>query len=203
MLNDATCFKKIFIVTGYTNLRSGIDRLADTIRSYLGEDAIEADTLYLFCGRRTDRIKGLVWENDGYLLLYKRLEAGQFQWPRTESEVRSITEQQFRWLMEGLTTHPKKQVKRLKKAPDYTLYLLCITLKFQSAFQVGKVHFLFCFSLYSGSQDCSIQRNKRCFSKKRGIPFLVADMAPVNENLIVILTKRRIRKIRQKCCLLL
>ena len=87
MLNDATCFKKIFIVTGYTDLRSGIDRLADTIRSYLGEDAIEADTLYLFCGRRTDRIKGLVWENDGYLLLYKRLEAGQFQWPRTESEV--------------------------------------------------------------------------------------------------------------------
>ena len=83
MLNDATCFKKIFIVTGYTDLRSGIDRLADTIRSYLGEDAIEADTLYLFCGRRTDRIKGLVWENDGYLLLYKRLEAGQFQWPRT------------------------------------------------------------------------------------------------------------------------
>ena len=84
MLNDATCFKKIFIVTGYTDLRSGIDRLADTVRSYLGEDAIEPDTLYLFCGRRTDRIKGLVWENDGYLLLYKRLEAGKFQWPRTK-----------------------------------------------------------------------------------------------------------------------
>lgn len=118
MLNDATCFKKIFIVTGYTDLRSGIDRLADTVRSYLGEDAIEPDTLYLFCGRRTDRIKGLVWENDGYLLLYKRLEAGKFQWPSTESEVRSITSQQFRWLMEGLTTLSKKQVKRLKKAPD-------------------------------------------------------------------------------------
>ena len=113
--------EKIFIVTGYTDLRSGIDRLAYTVRSYLGEDAIEPDTLYLFCGRRTDRIKGLVWENDGYLLLYKRLEAGKFQWPRTESEVRSITSQQFRWLIEGLTTLPKKQVKRLKKAPDYTV----------------------------------------------------------------------------------
>lgn len=107
MLNDATCFKKIFIVTGYTDLRSGIDRLADTVRSYLGEDAIEPDTLYLFCGHRTDRIKGLVWENDSYLLLYKRLEAGKFQWPRTESEVRSITSQQFRWLMEGYTVNHK------------------------------------------------------------------------------------------------
>lgn len=38
MLNNATCFKKIFIVTGYTDLRSGIDCLADTIRSYLGEE---------------------------------------------------------------------------------------------------------------------------------------------------------------------
>ena len=105
----ATCFKKIFIVTGYTDLRSGIDRLADTIRSYLGEDAIEADTLYLFVEGEHAGSKGLVWENDGYLLLYKRLEAGQFQWPMTESEVRSITEQQFRWLMEGLTTHPKSR----------------------------------------------------------------------------------------------
>ena len=61
----ATCFKKIFIVTGYTDLRSGIDRLADTVCSYLGGNAIEPDTLYLICGRRTDRIKGLVWENDG------------------------------------------------------------------------------------------------------------------------------------------
>ena len=120
MSNDATCFKKIFIVTGYTDLRSGIDRLADTVCSYLGGNAIEPDTLYLFCGRRTDRIKGLVWKIDGSCF-DKRLEAGKFQWPRTESEVRSITSQQFRWLMEGLTTLPKKQVKRLKKAPDYTV----------------------------------------------------------------------------------
>lgn len=85
------------------------------------EEVVKLDKQYISEWTMGLDIKGLVWENDGYLLLYKRLEAGQFQWPRTESEVRSITEQQFRWLMEGLTTHPKKQVKRLKKAPDYTL----------------------------------------------------------------------------------
>ena len=58
MLNDAACFKKIFIVTEYTDLRSGIDRLADTIRSYLGEDAIEADTLYLFVEGEQTESKG-------------------------------------------------------------------------------------------------------------------------------------------------
>lgn len=79
MLNDATCFKQVYIVTGYTDLRSGIDRLAALVRSHFGDNPIEPDPIYLFCGRRTDRIKGLVWENDGYLLLYKRLEAGKFQ----------------------------------------------------------------------------------------------------------------------------
>jgi len=118
MLNDATCFKSIYIVTGYTDLRSGIDTLASIVESKLGSRPFVPDTLYLFCGRRTDRIKGLVWESDGHLLLYKRLEQGNFQWPRSESEVRSLTQQQFRWLMEGLTVTPKKSVTHVAP-PEY------------------------------------------------------------------------------------
>lgn len=53
MLNDATCFKNIFIVTGYTDLRFGLDSLAAIIESKLGKNSIEPDTLYMFCGRRT------------------------------------------------------------------------------------------------------------------------------------------------------
>ena len=59
----------------------------------------------------------MVWEGDGWLLLYKRLENGNFQWPRNESEVKELTMQQFRWLMEGLTVEPKKVVKQVK--PEY------------------------------------------------------------------------------------
>lgn len=114
MLNDATCFKNVYLVTGYTDLRSGIDTLASIVESKLGKRPLIPDTLYLFCGRRTDRIKGLVWESDGHLLLYKRLAQGNFQWPRSESEVKSLTQQQFRWLMEGLTITPKKSVKQVE-----------------------------------------------------------------------------------------
>ena len=103
MLNDATCFKAVYIVCGYTDLRAGMDRLAALVEAQTGNRPYVPDTLYLFCGRRTDRIKGLVWEGDGWLLLYKRLSESRFQWPRTPEEVRELTPQQFRWLMEGLT----------------------------------------------------------------------------------------------------
>lgn len=118
MLNDAVCFKQIYIVTGYTDLRSGIDRLASIITTQTGSNVFVPDTLYLFCGRRTDRIKGLVWEKDGFLLLYKRLEQGRFQWPRNELEVQLLTSQQFRWLMKGLTISPKNTVHEISP-PEY------------------------------------------------------------------------------------
>lgn len=117
MFNDATGFRNIYIVTGRTDLRYGIDSLAAIINDKLGVSPFIKDTLFLFCGRKTDRIKGLVWEGDGWLLLYKRLENRNFQWPRNESEVKELTMQQFRWLMEGLTVEPKKVVKQVK--PEY------------------------------------------------------------------------------------
>lgn len=118
MLNDATCFKNIFIVTGFTDLRFGINSLISIIDEKSDNSPYIPDTLYLFCGRRSDRIKGLIWEKDGFLLLYKRLEQGRFMWPRNEVEVRNLTPQQFRWLMEGLTIEPKQSVKQVKP-PEY------------------------------------------------------------------------------------
>ena len=118
MLNDATCFNRIYIVCGYTDLRSGIDTLVSIVDARTDNSPYVPDTLYLLYERKSDRIKGLVWEKDGFLLLYKRLEKGKFLWPRNEEEVRNLTPQQFRWLMEGLTIEPKQSVQQVKP-PEY------------------------------------------------------------------------------------
>ena len=101
MLNEFINPKKVYIACGYTDLRRGIDGLAGLVQEKYHLDPF-AEALFLFCGRRTDRIKGLYWDGDGFLLLYKRLEKGNFQWPRKAEEAKRITAQQYRWLMEGL-----------------------------------------------------------------------------------------------------
>ena len=117
MLNDAVGFEKIFIATGYTDLRRGIDGLASTIKFQFDLDPFQKHILFLFCGKRTDRIKGLVWEGDGFLLLYKRLNIGGFSWTRTKEEAMEITTEQFQMLMQGLSIVAKYPIKELKDPP--------------------------------------------------------------------------------------
>ena len=102
MLNDFSCCCPVYIACGYTDLRRGIDGLAGIIQTQFQLNPAHT-ALFLFCGRRRDRLKSLLWEGDGFLLLYKRLETGSFQWPRSAAEVRTLTPQQYRWLMEGLS----------------------------------------------------------------------------------------------------
>ena len=113
MLNDFCGAKKVY-PCGYTDLRRSIDGLATIVEQQFQLDPC-TDALFLFCGRRTDRIKALYWEGDGFLLLYKRLESGSFQWPRSESEALSITPQQYRWLMEGLNIQQPKANRKIEK----------------------------------------------------------------------------------------
>ena len=107
MLNDFKCRCPVYLACGYTDLRKGIDGLAALVQQQFHLNTFQ-NTLFLFCGRQRDRIKGLYWEGDGFLLVYKRLESGSFQWPRDGNEAKEITAQQYRWLMEGLSVEQPK-----------------------------------------------------------------------------------------------
>lgn len=102
MLENATNIKRVVLACGTVDLRKGIDGLAMIIGDRYKQNPFEKGTLFLFCGHRSDRIKGLLWMGDGFLLLYKRFEAGSLSWPRTETEAAELTEEQFHYLMLGL-----------------------------------------------------------------------------------------------------
>lgn len=118
MLADFRGAERVYLATGYTDLRRGIDGLTAIVVEQFKLDPYTR-TLFLFCGRRTDRIKALYWEDNGFVLLYKRLESGVFQWPRTPAEALEITPQQYRWLMEGLKVEQPKAHKTVEGFADF------------------------------------------------------------------------------------
>ena len=120
MLNDGSGFKKVYLATGFTDLRRGIDGLARIIRFQFQLDPYYKNTLFLFCGKRTDRIKGLIWEGDGFLLLYKRIENGNFRWPRTKEEALEITTDQYKMLMQGLEIVARRPIEEVLD-PEFSL----------------------------------------------------------------------------------
>ena len=99
MLGDISGLEKIYIVCGYTDMRKSIDGLCAVIEDQLKMDP-SSSALFLFCGRRRDRIKALFREPDGFVLIYKRLSVrGGYQWPRKQSEVRNLSWREFDWLI--------------------------------------------------------------------------------------------------------
>ena len=102
----------VYLACGHTDMRKAIDGLASLVEAHFHLDPHQP-ALFLFCGRKKDRIKSLLWEGDGFFLLYKRLENGRYQWPDSPAELREISAQQLRWLTEGLTIDPSKAVKKV------------------------------------------------------------------------------------------
>ena len=117
MLEDAAGIRRVVLACGYVDLRKGIDGLSMIIGDKYRQNPFEKGTLFLFCGRRADRIKGLLWMGSGFLLLYKRFESGSLSWPRTSEEAADLTEEQYHYLMLGLNPlDPKIKEVTPKKA---------------------------------------------------------------------------------------
>ena len=111
MLADISCVDAIYIVCGYTDMRKSIDGLCAIIQNEFYMN-VDRNAIYLFCGRKRDRMKAIIQEPDGMVLIYKRLSVeGSYKWPRNKSEVRNLTWREFDWLMSGIDIDQPKAIK--------------------------------------------------------------------------------------------
>jgi transposase len=92
---------RIGLAAGITDMRKGFDGLAALVQTRLSEDPYSGH-VFVFRGRRGDRIKCLWWSGDGLCLFAKRLERGRFVWPQATSGTVALTGAQLSMLLEGI-----------------------------------------------------------------------------------------------------
>jgi len=101
MLNpDSSC--RIYLCTGHTDMRKGINGLSILAQTIISDNLNEG-TLFVFRGKRADKIKILWWDTQGFCLYYKCLDRGRFTWPKIEEQKSlTITRAQLSMLMEAI-----------------------------------------------------------------------------------------------------
>jgi transposase len=106
---------RIWLATEASDMRCGFDRLAERVRGVIGEDPLSGH-YFVFRSRRGDRLKILVWDRDGFLLWYKRLESGVFKLPQVPAGARSmeLRASELAMILDGI------DVSKLKRVPRYT-----------------------------------------------------------------------------------
>jgi len=108
---------RVYLCTSPTDMRKGFDTLAALVRNGLGYDPLSGQ-LFLFVGRRRDRLKILYWDRDGYALWYKRLEKGTFRMPAAKDGASSIElkASELAMLLEGIDLRSIKRRKRFQRS---------------------------------------------------------------------------------------
>jgi transposase len=114
---DGAQVTRIWLATEATDMRCGFDRLAERVRTVIGEDPLSGHW-FVFHSRRGDRLKLLVWEQDGFALWYKRLEAGVFKLPRAKEGARSLElrASELAMILDGIDVAKLKRVPRYERA---------------------------------------------------------------------------------------
>jgi transposase len=92
---------RIYIATKPVDFRKGLDGLAALVEQVLKLDPF-CGAAFIFRAKSADRIKILIWDGSGLILIYKRLEDGKFRWPRIENGIMRLSPAQASALFEGL-----------------------------------------------------------------------------------------------------
>jgi transposase len=107
---------KVFLCLAPTDMRKSIDGLAGLTSEVLAQDPLSGH-LFVFVGKRRDRVKLLYFDDDGYALWYKRLEGGTFRLPAAAAEQTSVTlsAAELTMLLSGVDLASVKRTKRYRR----------------------------------------------------------------------------------------
>ncbi|MBK4216159.1 IS66 family insertion sequence element accessory protein TnpB [Paracoccus caeni] len=92
---------RIYLAAQPVDFRKGMDGLAAIVQTEFDLDPFSG-TIFVFRAKRADRLKIIVWDGTGLVLVHKRIEGVGFVWPRTRDGVISLTRSQFEALFDGL-----------------------------------------------------------------------------------------------------
>ncbi len=96
-----------------TDMRKGFDSLCGIIKKELGRELMSGDAFIFINGPRT-HVKLLVWEHDGFTIVYRRLEKGTFEVPsfHLDQDLLCITSDQLHCILKGIQLSSVKYRKR-------------------------------------------------------------------------------------------
>ena len=106
---------RVWLATGHTDMRRGFPGLALMVQEMLKRDPYSGH-LFVFRGRRGDRIKVIWHDGQGSCLFAKRLERGRFLWPSSANGAVTITSAQLGYLLEGIDWRMPQQTWRPEAA---------------------------------------------------------------------------------------
>ena len=104
---------RLWLATQPADLRKSFDGLAELVRQHLVNDPLSGH-VFVFRNQRSDRVKLLYWDEDGYVIVYKRLEAGTFHFPAASAGPGgvSIRAADLAMLLDGVDWQQAKRSKR-------------------------------------------------------------------------------------------
>ena len=104
---------RVYLACGHTDMRKSINGLAAIVGDHFKLDPFDG-ALFVFCNRKRDRAKILVWDTDGFWLFFKRLEKGRFKWPTPGDEATmTLTGEELSYLLSGTRIELKLKRKEV------------------------------------------------------------------------------------------
>jgi transposase len=104
---------KVYLACGSTDMRRSIDGLAAIVQVSFSLDPFSS-CIFVFCNKSRNKLKFLFWERNGFWLLYRKLEKGNFQWPDKDNSLTLlISQRELNWLLDGLSLNQDKAHKKV------------------------------------------------------------------------------------------